>query len=238
MSTHLDADDLALVAIGDASAGQREHVGSCAQCRSDVESLETVSELMAHGGPVPVRAPDHVWQAIQAELDEESTSTAPTLDSRRRHRQARQQAGWFSTAKLLGAAAVGAGVMWIAVSLFGQDDASPSGPVVATADLEAVDSSVQPASAEIVERDGRRVLRVDTNSLPEVEDGYLQVWLLEDDAAGMVTVGALSRDGEEFELPEGLSTTTFTTVDVSVEHYDGDPAHSGESLWRGSITST
>jgi len=89
-----------------------------------------------------------------------------------------------------------------------------------------------------VEADGRRLLRVDTESLPQVQDGYLQVWLLEDDADGMVTVGALSRSGEEFELPEGLSTDTFTTVDVSVEHYDGNPAHSGESLWRGAISST
>lgn len=184
------------------------------------------------------------------------------IDSRRAHRQAAQSAGRRSPAlSLLGAAAVGAGVMWLGTTLV-TDEAQPepavssddqtgessepstSDPeasepeVVASADLAALEDSVEPATAQIVERDGQRVLRVEAASLPTVEDGYLQVWLLEDDVAGMVTIGALTEGGEEFILPQGLSTDTFTTVDVSVEHYDGNPEHSGESLWRGAITST
>jgi hypothetical protein len=128
--------------------------------------------------------------------------------------------------------------MWVGMSLGPQDSPPEDGPVVATAELDALEGSVEPATAEVIERDGERLLRVDTDSLPKVQDGYLQVWLLQDDAAGMVNVGALAYSGEEFVLPEGLSTDTFGVVDVSVEHYDGDPAHSGESLWRGPITST
>ncbi|HKJ12038.1 MAG TPA: anti-sigma factor [Ornithinimicrobium sp.] len=236
MSTHLDVDDLALVATGEASEVQREHVDACAQCRTEVGSFEQVTELLALGGPVSAHPPAHVWEAIQAEVDGTPAPAGSAWESRRRHREVGRQAGRSLGWKLLGAAAVGAGAMWMAVSLGSADE--PTGPVVATADLDALESSVEPASAEVVERDGRRLLRVDTSSLPEVQDGYLQVWLLNGDASGMVTVGALSRSGEEFELPEGLSTNTFGTVDVSVEHYDGNPAHSGESLWRGAITST
>ncbi len=127
--------------------------------------------------------------------------------------------------------------MWIGSTVVGQEG-STDAPVLATADLAALESSVSPGTAEIIERDGQRVLRIDASELPAVDDGFLQVWLLQDDATGMVALGSLTEGGEEFELPEGLSTDTFTTVDVSIEHYDGNPAHSGESLWRGALTST
>ncbi|MGB7449275.1 MAG: anti-sigma factor [Ornithinimicrobium sp.] len=260
MKTHLDADDLALVAVGDGGEGQVEHVESCAQCRAEVESLEAVTAIMVDAGPMPSRGPDHVWDAIQDAVAAEASPVAPApepasqndvaagssasdgdepvaLGPRRAQREQTRSKGRTSAFALLGAAAVGAGVMWVSLTVADQGSSPDAGPVVATAELDALEGDVSPATAEIIERDGERLLRVDTSSLPRVEDGYLQVWLLQDGAAGMVTVGALSYSGEEFVLPEGLSTDTFGIVDVSVEHYDGDPAHSGESLWRGPISS-
>lgn len=267
---HIDDSDLALLALGEPIERDRTHLESCVQCRSEVESLSTVSEIMAAGGPMPVQAPAHLWTAIEAAITADGTAdgTAATvpdqepadITTRRAYRdRAAATNRRFTALSLLGAAAVGAGVMWLGTSLAtddglqpGQeatlseapDDADPSQEdvvepdIVASADLAALEETVDPATAEIIERDGQRLLRVDTASLPEVEDGYLQVWLLEDDVAGMVTIGALTASGEEFVLPDGLSTDTFTTIDVSVEHYDGNPEHSGESLWRGAITST
>lgn len=264
---HIDDSDLALLALGESDERNVRHLESCVQCRSEVESLAAVSDIMVDGGPMRGQAPAYVWTAIEAAVARDVETTQddpPPTDIATRH-ASRDGAATTDRRRtavgLLAAAAVGAGVMWIGTSLASDDGRQPgqevisgeetSDPddaepgqedvgepeVVATAELAALEESVTPATAEIVERNGERVLRVDTGSLPEVEDGYLQVWMLEDEVAGMVTIGALTDSSEEFVLPDGLSTDTFTTLDVSVEHYDGNPEHSGESLWRGAITS-
>ncbi|MGB3256426.1 MAG: anti-sigma factor [Ornithinimicrobium sp.] len=245
---HVDSDDLALVAMGEGEPEHRDHISDCSVCREEIDSLAAVTDIMSAGGPVPVEAPAYLWPAIEAAIQDLSTpasdpgsselatpSGAQPLSSRRQSRQLGSRR--FSGVSLLGAAAAGAAVMWMGSTVVGADS-SEDAPVVATADLAALEGSVTPGTAEIVERDGHRVLRIDASDLPTVTDGYLQVWLLEDDASGMVALGSLNEGAEEFELPDSLSTDTFTTVDVSVEHYDGNPAHSGESLWRGPLTST
>lgn len=126
---------------------------------------------------------------------------------------------------------------WWGTALIGGDDSSDTGSLLASVELEALSDSVSPGSAQIVERDGQRVLQVDAGELPTVSDGYLEVWLLQPEATGMLTLGLLEQGDQEFLLPEGLSTSAFGVVDVSVEQFDGDPAHSGESLWRGPVAS-
>ncbi len=242
---HLAPDELALVAIGDGDHNSLNHVQSCLVCRSEVDSLSAVSAILADGGPVPVRAPDHVWLAIAAAIEAETQTvkSAPVITisgepaaSHRAQTQRPRRRG-FSSLSLLGAAAAGAAVMWIgSMALTAQEQ--PNDQLVASAQLAPLVDSVDSGEAEIYERDGQRVLRLETASLPDVANGYLEVWLLGDDAAGMVTLGTLTNDGVKFVLPQGLSTDTFTTVDVSVEHYDGDPTHSGESLWRGPLASS
>ncbi len=274
VSMHLAPDELALVAIGDGNSGSRDHVQTCPICRDEVDSLSAVSAILAGGGPVPVRAPDHVWTAIAAAITDADTLTEssarddlvePSLAARavvdgrasdavradpasvtrfgaqRRHSRSRASdrapRRRFSGLSLLGAAAAGAAVMGlgsVALNADGQD----SDQLVASAELAPLEDSVQAGKAEIFERDGEGVLRLDTNSLPAVADGYLEVWLLGDDASGMVTIGTLSNGATEFVLPRGLSTDTYPIVDVSVEHFDGNPTHSGESLWRGPLASS
>lgn len=260
---HLAPDELALLAMGDGNSGSRDHVQTCPVCRDEVDSLSAVSAILADGGPVPVRAPDHVWTAIAAAINDAGTlaeSSAPAvvqvrasemvradpesvtrISSQSRHSRPRtsERASRrrFSGLSLLGAAAAGAAVMGLGSLALNADD-QESDQLVASVQLAPLEDSVQAGVAEIVERDGQRVLRLDTASLPTIDDGYLEVWLLGDDASGMVTIGTLSNGATEFVLPEGLSTDTYPTVDVSVEHYDGNPTHSGESLWRGPLASS
>ncbi len=242
---HLEPDELALVAIGDGTDGNLKHLETCSVCRDDVDSLSAVSAILADGGPVPVRAPDHVWAGIAAAIEAQPEPGVPapvthvgrhqpgsrsvqTLRPRRRR---------FSGLSVLGAAAAGAAVMWIGLIILDAAE-QPSDQRVASAQLAPLADSVEAGEADIYERNGQRVLRLDTAALPDVTDGYLEVWLLGDEDTGMVTLGTLNGDGTELVLPPGLSTDTFAMVDVSVEHYDGDPTHSGESLWRGPITSS
>ena len=69
---HPSPDVLALLALGEAAGtpAERDHVASCAQCRSEVAELAraVVAGREATGHGALVTPPDRVWQAIRAEL--------------------------------------------------------------------------------------------------------------------------------------------------------------------------
>ncbi len=67
------------------------------------------------------------------------------------------------------------------------------------------------------------------------EDGFRAVWLLDQDATRLVSLGALDGDEGRFAIPAGLDLTEFGVVDVSAEPFDGDPGHSGDSIVRGAL---
>jgi hypothetical protein len=237
---HVDPDDLALIALGEGRADDRAHVEGCPTCAAEVRSLQEVRELVVAAGPLDRTPPADLWAGIQAAALGAPATAAPAtaapdeLALRRARRADRPSASRRLTGfGLVAAAAGGAAAMWLGLTLVERDQAPDT--LVASAELEALDASLPPASAEVVERDGHRVLVLDAANLPAVEDGYLEVWLLAPDASGMVTVGLLEAGQTEFVLPADLSTEEFPVVDVSVEHYDGDPTHSGKSLWRGPI---
>lgn len=237
---HLDPDDLALQAIGEGSAQQRAHVDECLACRADVESLALISDTALSGGRMAIRPSAHVWASIESAIQQDVSAPDPREAARpgtrstAEHRRPRRT---FSAVSLLGAAAAGAVVALALTTIIGEGDPSDTGPTLASVELEALSESVSPGTAHIVERDGQRVLQVEAGELPDMADGYLEVWLMQPDDTGMVTLGLLEQGDQQFLLPESLSVSTFGVVDVSVERFDGDPAHSGESLWRGPIAS-
>lgn len=241
---HVEPDDLALIALGEGSERDPAHVDACQTCAAEVRSLRAVRDLVSAGGSMSAAPPVGVWAGIEAALEEPAPTPGPVkpdsgdeLGERRRRRSARTQSRQrgLSGLGLVAAAAGGAFAMWLGLTLADGEEPLTTDTLVASADLDALDDTVQPAAAEIVERDGNRVLVVEAGDVPDIEDGYLEVWLLAPDASGMVTIGLLESGQTEFVLPANLSTDDFPVVDVSVEHYDGDPTHSGNSLWRGSI---
>lgn len=262
---HVDHDSLALLALGESDPPAQAHVRECAECQAEVDSLARVAALMVATGPViPVPPPSHVWARIEAavtDADADGAATprvpgepaspttrdhgvpaSPTIrdDLGRRPQEHASGASGLRARRvgagpLLAAAASGAVLALAGNALLSGDPDVPDQRVVASAELAALDDTVVPATAEVVERDGQRVLHLDTADVPSVDGGYLEVWLLRPDASGMVTIGLLESQEQDFLLPEGLSTEEFGVVDVSVEHYDGDPTHSGDSLWRGPL---
>ena len=81
--------------------------------------------------------------------------------------------------------------------------------------------------------DGRRELVV--TSTGDDAQGYREVWLLAPDATSMVSLGTMEGTEAHFELPADLDLSRYPVVDVSDEPYDGDPAHSGDSILRGEL---
>lgn len=68
--------------------------------------------------------------------------------------------------------------------------------------------------------------------------GYYEVWLIDpENTTKMMAVGNLSAEpGEVLPLPPGADLNRYRLVDVSAEAYDGNSAHSGKSLLRGTLT--
>jgi len=154
---------------------------------------------------------------------------------------------------LLGAAAgilLGAAGAWTAWSVLGQSTPPAAGPAPSTAPApgagptaavigEAVLTPLGGHSARgraLVEQlpDGTRQVVV---TLPEQQlAGYREVWLGSADLSRMVSLGVLGQGSQAFVVPGGLDLTAYPVLDVSDEPYDGDPAHSADSLARGKLS--
>ncbi len=73
---HADPDQLALVALGepldDDDAAVAGHLGHCAQCQEEVQTLRRTVDLARETVELRTdasRPPEHVWSRIAAELD-------------------------------------------------------------------------------------------------------------------------------------------------------------------------
>jgi hypothetical protein len=108
--------------------------------------------------------------------------------------------------------------------------------VQATAALEPLEPG-EPGTAELVEDRSGRALRIADGTLSEVEGGYYEVWLADPNVERLISLGPYV-PGEPNRLPQGLDVGTFPVVDVSVEPVDGNPAHSGRSVLRGTLPIT
>ncbi|MET0434923.1 MAG: anti-sigma factor, partial [Cellulomonas sp.] len=133
----------------------------------------------------------------------------------------------LAVAAALVVGAVGGGAVVAAVQ-------RPAETVVAEARLDALPGWAASGDALLEEgADGTRTLVVRVS--PTEEDGFRAVWLLDRDATRLVSLGALDGDEGRFAVPAGLDLDEFPVVDVSAEPFDGDPAHSGDSIVRGAL---
>jgi hypothetical protein len=229
---HCSTEQLALAALRETlPAEDTSHLAGCAACRAEVASLQrgvdalAVPALAAPGAPVA--PPPRVWDAIAAAT---GVSTAPReepapaevveLPVRRRPRR------WLP----LAAAVLVGGVVGAGVVTLNRND----GSVVAETALSPLAADDASGRAEVRQRDGLRSLQVDLKA-PPLPDGYYEVWVMQPDAVRMVPVGVVHRGDTVLPLPDGLDLGAYPLVDISVEPLDGNPAHSGLSVARGSL---
>ncbi|WP_461171057.1 anti-sigma factor [Arthrobacter sp. Z1-15] len=113
-------------------------------------------------------------------------------------------------------------------------DPVPGPELVASAELAPLASYSDTGNAVIDQLpDGSRELVVRSSS--DAAQGFREVWLLAPDAASMVSLGTMEGTEARFELPADLDLSRYPVVDISDEPYDGDPAHSGDSILRGQL---
>ncbi len=242
--SHLDDEFIAAAAMGE-RLGEEDarHLADCARCAAQLRDLERIAARAGSmGRPEPLLTPPaRVWDAVVAELatdgagqqDAESAPAPLPEAGMPAERLAtvtpiRRFSGWL----VASAAAVGLVIGGIGVSMFanlGGDGAT----VVASAPLTSLVTDAAAGAARVEDRaDGVRVLVVNTD-YQEVPDGDLEVWLIDPNVEGMVSLGFLASSHGEFVIPEGYDPSAYPIVDISIEPRDGVPTHSGESITRG-----
>lgn len=258
---HCDPETLALRSLGEAvgTSDDDTHLAGCEECQAELAALRTVVATARDGGPVEMHEPSaHVWGRITAQLNisalpaeepatppsqqpptsshsapaEHDNDVAPVVDlSQRRARRARP-ATWLLAAAGIGGIVVG-GVATAAI--VGPSSSGPEATVAASVDLAPLPEWDASGSAELgVTPDGQQVLTVSV-SADDSSDGYREVWLIDADVEGMVSLGILDGSSGQFVIPDGVEVGDFPIVDVSWEPLDGDPTHSGDSIVRGQI---
>lgn len=240
---HLDDEQIALIASGaempsSAPPLEAPHLEGCERCRRAVEMARR--SLRALASPVELSdPPPGLWDRIAADLEEDGAdaegSPAPAapgtggavieLSSRRRRR-------WILPAvAAVAGLIVGAG----SIGLLGARESSPPASV-ALGDAELAPLAAEDFSgrAEMVQRpDGTIELTVEVPSTPDPADGYLEVWLRDEGASRLISLGPVTETTTTVQVPEGIDFDQYPIVDVSHEHFDGDPTHSGVTLAAG-----
>jgi anti-sigma-K factor RskA len=251
----LDPDRLVILALGEGGqdAAESDHLAGCAGCRTEMEAFQHVAALSAetqglHDLPPP---PDRVWQSIAAEVAQArptqarpspaeavparpSAATPPGVRRPTVTRSSRPRPRWLSP--VLAAAA--AAVLAIAgtATVIRLTDRPTTVAVTAQAALAPLPNA--PANA----RGDARVLAGDqlhlhASDLP-LTTGFYEVWLIDpDDVTKMISVGTLNAAADvTLPIAPTVDLNRYRLVDVSAEANDGDSAHSGKSLLRGTLT--
>jgi hypothetical protein len=255
--SHCDPTTLALAALGeDIPADESAHLSHCAQCLADAAEL---TELVAVAREAPATlpdVPDRVWTGIRAEL---GLDRAPDGGNTRILALAPPPASgpeghpelpanvvplrprWGRLLAVGGVAAaagalVGGAVVHNALDS-GSPDRAPAETLVAQAVLNPLQAEVASSGqAEVLNSEDGQVVRVDARTLPE-RSGFYEVWLLDEGVTKLVALGALPAGSVgTFTIPPGVAIEDFPILDISLEPLDGDPAHSKESLLRGTLS--
>ena len=248
---HLSTERLADLAIDHSEELRRaelDHLAGCASCQRELDALHQI--VRAACAPVEELQvpPERVWVASRAEIQAMDGVASPPvqqLDQRslrarpvpsRRSVRTRPRKG---LAILVGAVALVVGLARGAVAagaLSGQR--AGQSELLASAELVALPGKVGHGTARLVVVSGVPQVQVEL-AAPTPGVDYREVWLLDSaDHTRMYSLGDLDDRGTgTFTLPPGLDGRLgeFTVVDVSEEPYDGNSAHSGNSVVRGSL---
>ncbi|MFH8251477.1 anti-sigma factor [Microbacterium sp. B2969] len=242
--SHLDPEQLALIALGEpvASDQEREHLASCPVCRAELAELShaalvarsTMDELELDAPPA------RVWDGIVAELGlagasaQTAASASPVTSPERPATEPsaprrRSRWIWVLAASLVLVLAIG-GAVWIGIGMLRPDS-------IATAALDAFpDHPKASGTAQVDEsRDGARTLTVTLEGEAKSSE-YREVWLIRNDGGALISLGVLEGSSGSFAIPDGVDLSQYDLVDISFEPVDGNPAHSGDSIVRGRLS--
>jgi len=182
--------------------------------------------------------PDDLWAGIEALVaagEPAAVAPAPMAPVRPIGSHRSRRLPFF-----LGAAAAVAAAVVGLVAFVARDDSGLGGrtidEVALTNEGLSSEGRTSRARATLVEvGEGEYALDVDVRDLPAVNDGFLELWIIDTNVKGMYSLGPLHGSGR-YALPDHVAPANFPIVDVSIEPTDGVPQHSGKSILRGQLT--
>lgn len=178
----------------------------------------------------PLPEPAEPARAERAEADATQSAPVASLADARRRRGALRSFIVPVAASAAAAALVAGGILW-----WGAAEPVDPAVTVASADLDALPAWQGAAgSALVLQRGDDRVVTV-TVDAPAPDGALREVWLLTPEVDGLISLGYLEGSSDEFVIPAGVDLAEYPIVDVSQEPLDGDPAHSGDSVVRGTL---
>jgi hypothetical protein len=247
--THPEADELLALARDGRASDDRvaRHVVGCDRCADEVRTYGRLVSAAEHVGPAGgdglTAPPSQVWARIQAEVAP-VTPVAPVVLKPAVALKARSRR---SAAVVLAAAVAGVVMGGVGgyVARGGGSDAPVAGPSptsatsvpVATGTLDPWDGGTVSGRMAMSRTSSSRSLTI-TFTSDVSGPGYLEAWLLDPLTNEMIGLGIVPRSGGTVTVPLEADLSRFTAVDVSREPFDGDPAHSAESLARGALSRT
>ena len=201
----------------------------------DIEAL--LRELDASDLEVAT-PPADIWDGIEAAIRADADvpnhrgGTVVPLAPR----SSRFRAAFLSAAAVAILITVGAVVV---NSTGGGDTTVAAATLVHQADFDPLGADAS-ATAKLVESDGAFQIRLDDARLPDPEANDLELWLIAAADDGSLDVRPVSlvdpASPGSYTVPAGLDPAVYSIVDISIEPRDGDEAHSGRSILRGTLT--
>ena len=151
--------------------------------------------------------------------------------------RARRRRGRFVVPMLSGALAllVVTGAILVTTNVFAPKTVAPKPTILAEASLSALPDWTGSSGTALIEKAGSQRQVVVTVSESRNAPGYREVWLISSDFTKLISVGVLAGTEGRFTIPADVNLADYPIVDVSSEKPDGNPAHSGDSIVRGTL---
>jgi hypothetical protein len=231
MTSEHPRDELPALLLGELPPGEvaelRDHLYTCDHCREDLDAITFASSALRDAATLPI--PD---ATELPDLDPSSLTTEPQpvpAPPGRPSRNDRRRLG-IAAAIILVVALLGG---YASFSLSARDT-----PGEQEIQLTAVGDVPARGDLKIQGPMERRVISLVSAGLPEPAKGeFYQVWLMRPDGGNPVALGVLSSDNTGiWSVPEAMAASyAGQAFDVSLEREDGNPAHSGRSVLRGTL---
>lgn len=187
---------------------------------TEMQMLKTIASRMIDEDFHRDQPPAELWTAIATAMDR-PVNEVVTL--RRPHRRA-----WLGVAAVVVAAlAVGGGLLRSA----GRSDNVVASTALTNKGLSPLGAQSS-GNAEIIRRGSSYRLHIDLSGVPNEPASYVEVWLIDRQVKGMISLGPFHGDGD-YAIPSGVDPAMYPIVDVSIEPADGVPTHSAVSIVRG-----
>jgi len=186
---------------------------------AEVQELKAVARRMTDEDFLRDEPPADLWSSIATAVDRPVTPV--TTLRRPKHR------AWLAAAAVIAVVAIGG---WLLARGRTNDDVLAS-TALSNEGLSPLgaDSS---GTAEIIRHDGSYRLHIDLHGVPNEPSSYVELWLIDPEVKGMISLGPFHGDGD-YVIPSGVDPAKYPIVDVSIEPADGVPTHSGVSIVRG-----